>query len=237
MPPVTLIVDTSIHGAAVGLVSAENTGAELVFSDIASEIMDSARQLPLLVERGLSQIEAQFCDIRGIIISQGPGSFTGIRVGLSYAFGLSRGLNDSTGSVIPIAGVSSLVVLAESWAMNSKADVAVFLPSTKKSGYVAVVVDGKSKLLAIDVAKISPQSFGVKSWYLIGEWQELESFAREGCADIVQSLAPSQAAQMAVRFVSDRLCRGIDFSWSHLMPEALYLRKSTVEEKAQEVSR
>ena len=45
-------------------------------------------------------------DIRALIVAKGPGSFTGLRVGLSAAKGMAQGLQ------IPIIGVSSLRAMA-----------------------------------------------------------------------------------------------------------------------------
>jgi len=51
-----------------------------------------------------SQVDIQ--DIKAIIVAIGPGSFTGLRVGLSAAKGMAQGLR------IPIIGVSSLEAMA-----------------------------------------------------------------------------------------------------------------------------
>ena len=53
-----------------------------------------------------------FKDLELIAITRGPGSYTGVRVGLAVAKGLSIGLN------IPIIGISSLQILATEVAIN-----------------------------------------------------------------------------------------------------------------------
>ncbi|MBW2027766.1 MAG: tRNA (adenosine(37)-N6)-threonylcarbamoyltransferase complex dimerization subunit type 1 TsaB [Deltaproteobacteria bacterium] len=53
-------------------------------------------------------------DLRAIIVARGPGSFTGLRVGLSAAKGICQGLQ------IPLIGVSSLEALASQIPFPSK---------------------------------------------------------------------------------------------------------------------
>ncbi|UCB50012.1 MAG: tRNA (adenosine(37)-N6)-threonylcarbamoyltransferase complex dimerization subunit type 1 TsaB, partial [Deltaproteobacteria bacterium] len=54
----------------------------------------------------LSTSEVDARDIKALIVATGPGSFTGLRVGLSEAKGMAQGLQ------IPIIGVSSLEAMA-----------------------------------------------------------------------------------------------------------------------------
>ncbi len=54
----------------------------------------------------LSKLKADIHDQKAVVVAIGPGSFTGLRVGLSAAKGLCHGLE------IPIIGISSLEALA-----------------------------------------------------------------------------------------------------------------------------
>jgi tRNA threonylcarbamoyladenosine biosynthesis protein TsaB len=65
-----------------------------------------AESLLPLTERLLSQTGLEKQDLCAIVAGTGPGSFTGLRVGLALATGIGLGLG------IPVLGVSSLLVLA-----------------------------------------------------------------------------------------------------------------------------
>lgn len=54
----------------------------------------------------LASSKSDIHDLKGVIVAVGPGSFTGLRVGLSVAKGLSHGLD------IPVIGVPGLEALA-----------------------------------------------------------------------------------------------------------------------------
>jgi tRNA threonylcarbamoyladenosine biosynthesis protein TsaB len=68
----------------------------------------TSRAVTLLedVDALLRQAGARTGDIRGLAVGTGPGSFTGLRVGLATARGLALALG------IPVAGVSTLDALA-----------------------------------------------------------------------------------------------------------------------------
>jgi tRNA threonylcarbamoyladenosine biosynthesis protein TsaB len=77
---------------------------------IASHILDIGKghseHIMGVIKHVLDEAEQDYKNLTSIAVCVGPGSFTGIRVGLATAIGLSIALN------IPIVGVSSLQALS-----------------------------------------------------------------------------------------------------------------------------
>jgi tRNA threonylcarbamoyladenosine biosynthesis protein TsaB len=83
--------------------------------DVVAEVVTANTQahgriLPALIEQALERARATWDDVEGLAISIGPGSFTGLRIGLSLAKGIAYAGH------LPIAAVSTLEALA--WAAN-----------------------------------------------------------------------------------------------------------------------
>ena len=66
---------------------------------------DSATSLPIITEELIKKLSLKFSDLDAIAISMGPGSFTGLRVSLSYAKGLAIALD------IPIIPISTFDIM------------------------------------------------------------------------------------------------------------------------------
>jgi len=98
----TLVIDTSLGACQVGLFEA----ARLVAG--ASEPMERGHQERLAPMAAELMAGRSFADIRKLVATVGPGSFTGLRVGLAFA----KGLQLATGA--PLAGVGTLQALAAS---------------------------------------------------------------------------------------------------------------------------
>jgi len=230
MTVLTLIIDTSVHGAAVGILTEGRH--DLIFSAFTEDVADSARQLPLMVERGLKESGAESTDISSIIISQGPGSFTGIRVGLAYVYGLSFGLASHSGDHPKVSGVSALKTLAESLARRESVDIVLCLPSTKSGGYIATTRNGVATLGPVDLL-VDDATFGwPKRWFMIGDWEMLSAKAGALNDVAIVKLGAKDAARDSIHAMADLMCQDGGISWSQALPDAIYLRKSTVEEKA-----
>jgi len=73
-----------------------------------------ARLLPLYVEELLAYAREQQMTIDAVALSEGPGSYTGLRIGTSTAKGICYGLN------IPLIPVPTLEVLCEAAKRNTE---------------------------------------------------------------------------------------------------------------------
>ncbi len=97
-----LAIDTATDTASLALVQDSNVLAELTWRCNQNH---STELLPRLAGL-LSQTRLGLESLSGIIVAKGPGSFNGLRVGISTAKGLAISLN------IPIVGINTLEVEA-----------------------------------------------------------------------------------------------------------------------------
>ncbi|CAN1521134.1 COG1214 Inactive homolog of metal-dependent proteases, putative molecular chaperone [Candidatus Nanopelagicaceae bacterium] len=94
----TLAIDTSTSRTIVGIID----GDEVIFEKFHDGATDHGRALSQLVAEALKVSRPP----KQVVVGMGPGPFTGLRVGISFAhtFGLARN--------IPVIGVCSLDAIA-----------------------------------------------------------------------------------------------------------------------------
>ena len=131
-------IETSVKQSSAAIVI-ENDSYE-VFSDIKK---DAAKSLPFIVENVLNKAQSSFNDIDGIAISMGPGSFTGLRVGLSYVKGLSLALDIP---IIPISTFESMINIVKP---NPGKVIQTIIHSHGNALYIAQYIS-KDKLYVLD---------------------------------------------------------------------------------------
>lgn len=95
-------MDTAASGCGVALAAGETLLVEYVERVGRTH---SARLMPL-VEAALAAAGRGRADLEGIAVTVGPGSYTGLRIGLATAKALAFGLG------VPVAGVGTLEALA-----------------------------------------------------------------------------------------------------------------------------
>lgn len=98
----TLAIDTASPAGAVAVACGNR-----VFEEILPHERRASEELLNAVARCLERADLTLVGVARIAVCAGPGSFTGIRVGLAAAWGLSRA------SGIPVETVSTLEAMAE----------------------------------------------------------------------------------------------------------------------------
>jgi len=96
-----LAIDSSSKTATVALVDEKGIIGEYSINYLRHSVI-----LMPMIDELLKKCEVPINQITHVAVSEGPGSFTGLRIGAATAKGLAHALN------IPIVGVSSLLALA-----------------------------------------------------------------------------------------------------------------------------
>jgi len=98
-----LNIETSTKNCSVAIAK---DGVMIVCREIAEIGYSHAEKLHVFIEEILVETNLKFSDLNAIAVSQGPGSYTGLRIGVSAAKGLCYALD------IPLIAVDTLEVLA-----------------------------------------------------------------------------------------------------------------------------
>jgi len=105
-----LSLSTAEQGCSLALVN----GLSLVYEEFrTTRVTHSSRVLKMIEDVLKNRVEMALDDIDGFVVARGPGSFTGLRIGISVIKGLSYAMNK------PVAGVSSLDGIAFRFASTS----------------------------------------------------------------------------------------------------------------------
>ena len=100
-----LNLETSTTNCSVSL-SFENDLVDYIEQDSLN--YSHSENLHVFIKELLNKNNTEFNQLSAISVSRGPGSYTGLRIGLSAAKGLCYGLD------IPLISISSLKILANS---------------------------------------------------------------------------------------------------------------------------
>ncbi len=122
--------------------AAVSEGPEVLASAYAEENRNHAPFMLPMIEQVMSEAGVKYSDLEAIGVTIGPGSFTGLRIGLATAKGFSDTLN------IPMAPILSLDALAMGF-QEYKNIIVTMLDARKNQVYAAVYDNTKGKMLKI----------------------------------------------------------------------------------------
>ena len=105
-----LNIETATKNCSVALAK---DGKTMLCKEIAEEGYSHAERLHVFIEEIIKEAGITFKELSAIAVSQGPGSYTGLRIGVSAAKGLAYALN------IPLIAVDTLQTLASQVTISS----------------------------------------------------------------------------------------------------------------------
>jgi tRNA threonylcarbamoyladenosine biosynthesis protein TsaB len=142
-------IESATAAASVALVDENGLAGEISLN----RGLTHSQQLLPMVDALLSQGDCAVCQVEGLAVSSGPGSFTGLRIGMALAKGLAQSLN------APIAGIGTLEAIAY---QNAAADglISPMIDAFRGEVYAALYRKVDGALHLID----APQSVAPVDW-------------------------------------------------------------------------
>ena len=159
-----LNIETATKNCSVALAK---EGKTIVCKEIAEEGYSHAERLHVFMEEIIKEAGIAFQDLSAIAVSQGPGSYTGLRIGVSAAKGLCFALG------VPLIAVDTLQVLA-SQAKVSNGLIIPMLDARRMEVYSAIFTPNFENKRTVQAEVISENSFEdlQETIYFVGDCAE-----------------------------------------------------------------
>lgn len=144
-----LNLETSTRNCSV---SVALNGKTLLCKEVAELGYSHAEKLHVFMEEVLREANLHFSDLNAVAVSQGPGSYTGLRIGVSAAKGLCYALN------IPMISVDTLHILA---AKAGEVDglIVPMIDARRMEVYSAIYSNNGEKVRTIQAEVLTESSF------------------------------------------------------------------------------
>ena len=159
-----LNIETATKNCSVSL--AKN-GETILCKEIAEQGYSHAEKLHVFIEEIIKETGIGVNDLNGIAVSKGPGSYTGLRIGVSSAKGLCYALG------IPLISVDTLQVLAKKVVVKDGLIVPM-LDARRMEVYSAIFDKSYSKIKEVQAEILTENSYAdsPETFYFIGDCQE-----------------------------------------------------------------
>lgn len=162
------------------------------------------KQLLRLIHEVLAEADISLHKLDYIAVSVGPGSFTGVRLGLSVAQGLAMGLG------IPIIPVSSLEVVAmAAFAVTDVSQVLVGFDARMSQIYWGGY-SRSSEYIADAIASPATIKVAWQNYALVGEaWSVYKDQLQQLCYDKVLDIEPNPQAQYVALYARNNVHKAV----------------------------
>lgn len=202
-----LNIETATKNCSVALAK---DGKTIVYKEIAEEGYSHAERLHVFIEEIIEEAGIMFNDLSAIAVSQGPGSYTGLRIGVSAAKGLCYALE------IPLIAVDTLQALA-SQVNISNGLIIPMIDARRMEVYSAIFapnLERKREVLAEIITENSFENFQ-ETLYFIGDCAEKckSVLTKENYIFLDKIVYPSAKEMSAISFEKFKINDTVDVAY------------------------
>ncbi len=232
-----LVIETALRGAALAFVEwEENSPLYIRAEAYFTEAHAATAALHHLWTKIQNETRWSIEDLDAVVVDRGPGSFTGVKVGIAFA----QALHFGTGDKLPCMGVSGLSARA-----HGEQERLFVLPANRSQGFFALRQQGKEssflglmqldqeiEFFTIERQPLERSQITPKSIALLQNWPEFEKMG--GAFGLNASIDDSETIlRHAIRHLAEESRRQIKSGGdikNHPI-EPLYISYSAPEEK------
>jgi tRNA threonylcarbamoyladenosine biosynthesis protein TsaB len=148
-------------------VSLAKNGQTILCHEIAEQGYSHAEKLHVFIEAVLKESQVSWHQLKAIAVSKGPGSYTGLRIGVSAAKGLCYALG------IPLISIDTLQILAQQVSIE-KGYIIPMIDARRMEVYSAVFDSNHTKVKEVQAEVLTENSYAeiTENIYFIGDCQE-----------------------------------------------------------------
>lgn len=202
-----LNIETATKNCSVALAK---EGKTICCKEIAEEGYSHAERLHVFIEEIIKEAGIKWNDLSAIAVSQGPGSYTGLRIGVSAAKGLCYALD------VPLIAVDTLQALA-SQVVLSDGLIIPMIDARRMEVYSAIFAPNYERKRAVLAEIIAENSFEdlEGTLYFIGDCSEKckSVLNKENYIFLDEIVYPSAKEMSAISFEKFKINDTVDVAY------------------------
>ena len=202
-----LNIETATKNCSVALAK---DGKTILCKEIAEEGYSHAERLHVFIEEIIKETGITLQDLSAIAVSQGPGSYTGLRIGVSAAKGLCYALD------IPLIAVDTLQALAAQVTISSGLIIPM-IDARRMEVYSAIFSPSLEKKREVLAQIIDENSFEDRqeTLYFIGDCAEKckSVLTKENHVFLEEIVYPSAKEMSALSFEKFKISDTVDVAY------------------------
>ncbi|WP_338647246.1 tRNA (adenosine(37)-N6)-threonylcarbamoyltransferase complex dimerization subunit type 1 TsaB [Flavobacterium sp. KS-LB2] len=202
-----LNIETATKNCSIALAK---EGKTICCKEIAEEGYSHAERLHVFIEEIIKEAGIKWNDLSAIAVSQGPGSYTGLRIGVSAAKGLCYALD------VPLIAVDTLQALA-SQVVLSDGLIIPMIDARRMEVYSAIFAPNYERKRAVLAEIITENSFEdlEGTLYFIGDCSEKckSVLNKENYIFLDEIVYPSAKEMSAISFEKFKINDTVDVAY------------------------